>query len=47
MAVARQRLSKHAPVATNTHVTIEELLEADFSMQSMQRLYNEGQRKIQ
>jgi hypothetical protein len=29
--------------ATDMHATIEELLEAVFSMQSMPRLYNEGQ----
>jgi hypothetical protein len=46
MAVTRQLLSKHAPAATNTHVT-EAMLEAVFSVQSMPRLYNEDQRKIQ
>jgi hypothetical protein len=28
--------------ATDTHATIEELLEAVFSVQSVQNLYNEG-----
>jgi hypothetical protein len=32
-AVARKRLGKHVPAATNTRTTIEELLEAVFSMQ--------------
>jgi hypothetical protein len=30
-------------VATDTHVTIEELLEAVFSVKSVPRLFNEGQ----
>jgi hypothetical protein len=30
-------------VETNTHVTIEELLEAVFSVRSVPKLYNEGQ----
>jgi hypothetical protein len=34
-AAARQRLGKHLPAATNTHVTIEELLDAEFSMRFM------------
>jgi hypothetical protein len=33
-AVARQRLGNHFPAATNRHATIEELLEAVFSMRS-------------
>jgi hypothetical protein len=32
--VARQRLRKHVSVTTNTHATIEELLEEVFSMRS-------------
>jgi hypothetical protein len=32
--VARQRLCKHVPAATNTHTT-EELLDASFSMRSV------------
>jgi hypothetical protein len=34
-AVARQRLSKHVSAATNTHATIEEMLEAVISMRYM------------
>jgi hypothetical protein len=34
-AVAKQRLSKHIPTATNTEAKIEELLKAVFSMLSM------------
>jgi hypothetical protein len=37
VATARQRLGKHAPMARNTHATIEDLLEAVFSMRSMLR----------
>jgi hypothetical protein len=33
--VARQRLDKHLSTATDPHATIEELLEASFSMQSV------------
>jgi hypothetical protein len=33
--VARQRLGKNVTAATNTHATIEELLDASFSMQSV------------
>jgi hypothetical protein len=33
--VARQRLGKNVTAATNTHATIEELLNASFSMRSM------------
>jgi hypothetical protein len=32
---ARQRLSKHVPMATNTHTTIEELLYTSFSVWSV------------
>jgi hypothetical protein len=35
MAIAGQRLKKHAPVATDMHTTMEELLDTVFSMQSM------------
>lgn len=35
LIVARQWLSKHIPVATNTHTIIEELLAALFSMPSV------------
>jgi hypothetical protein len=41
-AIARQRLSKHDLTATDTHTTMEELLEAVCSVQSMQRLYNKS-----
>jgi hypothetical protein len=33
--VARQRLGKNSTAATNTHATIEELLDASFSMRSV------------
>jgi hypothetical protein len=33
--VARQRLSKNVAMATNAHATIEELLDASFSMLSV------------
>jgi hypothetical protein len=33
--VARQRLSKHVPVAKNTHTTMSELLDTVFSMRSV------------
>jgi hypothetical protein len=33
--VARQRLGKNVTAATNTHATIEELLDASFSMRSV------------
>jgi hypothetical protein len=35
--VARQRLGKHVPAATNTHTTIEELL--DLSFHTLSALY--------
>jgi hypothetical protein len=34
-AVAKQRLGKHVPAATNTHTTIEEVLDAVFSVRSV------------
>jgi hypothetical protein len=42
-AVARQRLSKDVPTETNTHTTMEELLDAEFSVQSIlyQIIYSE------
>jgi hypothetical protein len=43
MAVAREWVGKHISAATDTHTTIEELLEDMFSMQSMQTLYKESQ----
>jgi hypothetical protein len=39
--VSRQRLGEHVPAATETHVTIEILLETAFSTQSLQRSYKE------
>jgi hypothetical protein len=33
--IARQRLGKNVTAAINTHATIEELLDASFSMQSV------------
>jgi hypothetical protein len=39
--VARQRLAKHVPDATDTHATIEVLLETEFSTRSVQRGYKE------
>jgi hypothetical protein len=45
-AITRKGLGKHVPVTTDTHATIE-LLEAVFSMQSVSRIYKEGQRGVQ
>jgi hypothetical protein len=43
-SVARQWFnSRHLMAATDTHTTIEELLEAVFSVRSVRRLYNEDQ----
>lgn len=42
-AIARQQLSKHAPTATDTHATVEGLLEMVSSVQSMLRLYSVDQ----
>jgi hypothetical protein len=39
--VSRQQLDKNVPAATDTHATIEELLEAVFPMWSVTRLYSE------
>jgi hypothetical protein len=47
MSIARQNLSKHVSMATNTHAIIEELLKAVFSMQSMPIPYNEDQQDNQ
>jgi hypothetical protein len=51
MSIARQRpvktfprQPKRATAATNTHGTVEELLEAVFSIWSLPRLYNENSR---
>jgi hypothetical protein len=35
MAAARQQLNKNVPAAMNTHAIIEELLDTEFSVQSM------------
>jgi hypothetical protein len=40
-AVSRQRLGKHIPAATDTHATVEVLLETVFCSQSMQSGYKE------
>jgi hypothetical protein len=39
-AISRQWPSKHAPVATDIHATMEELQEVVFSVWSMPKLYN-------
>jgi hypothetical protein len=39
-AVARPRLAKHGPVATNAHATIEESLDAVFSMRPRRIKYS-------
>jgi hypothetical protein len=41
-AVARKLHGKHISSVTNTHATIEELLEAVFSLRSVPRLYKES-----
>jgi hypothetical protein len=40
--VSTQRIGKHVPAATNTHTTIELLLETVFYTRSLQRGYKEG-----
>jgi hypothetical protein len=40
--VSRKRLGKNLPAITDTHATIEVLLEAVFSTQTEQRGYKEG-----
>jgi hypothetical protein len=44
-AVAKQRCGKQISAATNKDATIEELLEAVFSMRFVLRLYVEDQRE--
>jgi hypothetical protein len=44
-AVSRQRLGKHIPAATDTHATIEVLLETVFSSLTAQRGYKEDGRE--
>jgi hypothetical protein len=39
--ISKQWISKHIPVVTNMHATIELLLETVFSTWSMQRGYKE------
>jgi hypothetical protein len=39
--VSRQRLRKHVPTTTDTHATIEVLLETVFSARSVQKGYKE------
>jgi hypothetical protein len=39
--ISRQRMGKHFPAATNTHTTIELLLETEFSTRSVQSGYKE------
>jgi hypothetical protein len=43
VVIAGQWHGKHVSVATTQHVTIRELLEVVFSMQSVLRLYSEDQ----
>jgi hypothetical protein len=38
-----QLQGEHTPMATDTHTTLEELLETEFSVQSTLRPYNEDQ----
>jgi hypothetical protein len=45
--VSKQRLGKHVPAATDTHVTIEVLLQTVFSIQSVQTGYKEAKLKHQ
>jgi hypothetical protein len=42
MAVNRQWHDKHVSLATDTHSTMEEVLEMAFSMLSVSRLYSES-----
>jgi hypothetical protein len=44
--VARQQCGKQLSAATDTHVTMEETLEAMFSMWSMSRIHSENKQKI-
>jgi hypothetical protein len=43
-AVSRQQIGKYIPAATNTHITIELLLETMFSTRSVQMDYKEDNR---
>jgi hypothetical protein len=40
LAIARQQHGKHVSAAMNKHATTEKLLEAEFSIWSMSRLYS-------
>jgi hypothetical protein len=44
-ATARQRHDKHVSATKNQHATIQELLEASISMQSVQKIYSKAQRE--
>jgi hypothetical protein len=44
MAAATKWLSRHVPMATDMHATIEELLETVFSTQSVLRCYKQATR---
>jgi hypothetical protein len=46
VATDRQQHIKHVFLATNKHTTIDELLEAVLSAQSMPRLYSEAQQEV-
>jgi hypothetical protein len=39
MAVARERLAKHVPTATDTHATIEESLETVFVFYAVRAVF--------
>jgi hypothetical protein len=43
MAIAKELVCKHLPVAMATHATIDTLLEVVFSVWSVPRTHNEGQ----
>jgi hypothetical protein len=45
-AIAMQRCGKHISAAVNEYATVEELLEAVFSMQSVPRLYRKNQQEM-
>jgi hypothetical protein len=45
-SIARQRLNKYCQ-ATDTHATIQEMLEVVFSMRSVPRLYNKATRRVE
>jgi hypothetical protein len=45
-SITRQQHDKHVPTVTDNYTTVEELLEAVFSMWSVLRLYKENQREF-